>query len=72
MKNSIKPKTWVRVVNGAVALAIGVALLIACWSMTRLFDLSRADIGVKGNWVDGVTSAGEDCGAAAGELEIAA
>jgi len=53
MKNSTKPKTWVRVVNGLAALAVAVFVLVNYWPLVKLFDLSRADLQYQGVWIGG-------------------
>lgn len=51
MTKSAQPKTWVRAVNGVVALAVAVFLLGSYWPVVKTFDLHRADLGVKGEWI---------------------
>jgi hypothetical protein len=53
MKNSIKPKTWVRVVNGLAALALLIAVLVIFAPVLRVLHLHRADLGYQGVWIQG-------------------
>jgi hypothetical protein len=41
----------VRVVNGFVVLALAALLLGSYWPIVKTFDLHRADMGVKGDWI---------------------
>lgn len=51
MTKSTQPKTWVRAVNGVVALALAVFVVGSYWPVVKTFDLHRADLGVKGEWI---------------------
>lgn len=53
MRNSIKPKTWVRVVNGLAALAVAAFVLGNYWPIVKLFGLARADLQYQGEWIGG-------------------
>jgi hypothetical protein len=43
----------VRALNGFLALALAAFLLGSYWPIIKTFDLHRADLGVKGEWIDG-------------------
>ena len=51
--DSSQPGTLVRLANALVALAFVSLALAAYWPMTRLVDLHRADLGIKGEWIGG-------------------
>jgi hypothetical protein len=63
--NSTQPPTWVRAINTAFAVALAAFILANYWPMVKLFDLSRGDLQVQGEWIGrhakritAVTSAG--------------
>jgi hypothetical protein len=43
----------VRLANALVALTLASLALAAYWPMTRLVDLHRADLGIRGEWIGG-------------------
>ena len=45
MKNSKQPKTWVRAVNGSIALALLVFLIVIYLPTLEAFNVHRADLG---------------------------
>lgn len=51
--DSSQPGTLVRLANSLVALAFASLALATYWPMTRLVDLHRADLGIKGEWIGG-------------------
>ncbi len=44
-------RTWVRVVNGLMALALAVLVQATYWPLVKTFDLYRADLGYGGAWI---------------------
>ena len=48
-----QPGTLVRLVNALVALTFASLALAAYWPMTKLVDLHRADLGIRGEWIGG-------------------
>jgi hypothetical protein len=53
MTNSTWPRTWVRAVNTAFAVALAAFVLANYWPIVKLFDLSRADLQLQGDWIGG-------------------
>ena len=51
MTNPTQPRTCVRAVHGVVGLALGAFLLGTYWPIVKTFDLHRADLGAKGDWI---------------------
>ena len=51
--SSASPRAWTRVLNAAVAAAFAAYLLVAYWPLVKLFDLSRADLMIEGDWIGG-------------------
>lgn len=51
MTNSTQPRTWVRAINTAFAVALAVFVLANYWPIVKVFDLHRADLGAKGDWI---------------------
>jgi hypothetical protein len=48
-----QPGTAVRLANALIALAFASLALAAYWPMTKLVDLQRADLGIRGEWIGG-------------------
>ena len=46
-------RPWVRIVNTALAVALGAVVLVTCWSTMRAFDISRADLMIESAWIAG-------------------
>jgi hypothetical protein len=53
MTNATQPRTFVRAINGLIALALGAYLLIAYLPVVKVFELSRADLMIRGEWIGG-------------------
>ncbi len=51
MSDAGHPGTLVRLVNALVALTIASLAFATYWPMTRLVDLHRADLGIRGEWI---------------------
>ena len=51
MSGTGHPGTLVRLVNALVALAIVALAFATYWPMTRLVELHRADLGIRGEWI---------------------
>jgi len=51
LRGTMPKRTWVRALNGILALALAAFLLGSYWRVVETFDLHRADLGVKGEWV---------------------
>lgn len=50
LRGATPVRTWVRALNGLIALALAAFLLGSYWPIVKTFDLHRADLGVKGEW----------------------
>jgi hypothetical protein len=44
MTNSTQPRTWVRAINTAFAVALAVFVLASYWPIVKVFELARADL----------------------------
>ena len=51
LRGTVPTRTWVRALNGFLALAFAAFLLGSYWPIIKTFDLHRADLGVKGEWI---------------------
>jgi len=53
MTNSTKPRTFVRAINGVIAVALAAFVLASYWPIVKIFDLHRADLQYQGEWIGG-------------------
>jgi len=51
LRGAMPARTWVRALNGFLALTLTALLLGSYWPVVRTFDLHRADLGVMGEWI---------------------
>ena len=53
MRQSTRKRTWVRAINTVFAVAFAVFVLANYWPIVKLFDLSKADLQLQGEWIGG-------------------